>query len=77
MLQQLHEGIGVRSIAEQWEVAEATVRSQVKAILKKLDVKTQMAAVAAYEDLLTDSTDGHVLPDSTIVDVGAGGERRL
>ena len=57
VLQRLHEGLPVRAIAEGWEVAEATVRSQVKAILKKLGVGSQMAAVSAYEGLLTDSTD--------------------
>ncbi len=56
ILQQLHQGFAVRSIAERSEVTEATVRSQVKAILKKLDVNSQMAAVAAYENVLTDST---------------------
>jgi DNA-binding NarL/FixJ family response regulator len=56
ILQQLHQGFPVRNIAEQSEVTEATVRSQVKAILKKLDVNSQMAAVAAYENVLTDST---------------------
>jgi DNA-binding NarL/FixJ family response regulator len=56
ILRQLHQGFPVRNIAEQSEVTEATVRSQVKAILKKLDVNSQMAAVAAYENVLTDST---------------------
>jgi DNA-binding NarL/FixJ family response regulator len=31
-------------------VTEATVRSQVKAILRKLDVNSQIAAVAAYQE---------------------------
>lgn len=57
VLQRLHEGVGVRAIAEQSEVAETTVRSQVKAILRKLDVSSQMAAVLAYEELMTDSID--------------------
>ena len=57
VLQQLHEGVGVRAIAEQSEVAETTVRSQVKSILRKLDVSSQMAAVLAYEELVTDSID--------------------
>ena len=38
-------------------MAEATVRSQVKSILRKLDVSSQMAAVLAYEELVTDSID--------------------
>ena len=44
-------GLAVRAIAELGEVSEATVRSQVKAILRKLDVNSQIAAVAAYEEL--------------------------
>jgi len=57
VLQQLHEGVAVRAIAEQSEVAEATVRSQVKSILRKLEVSSQMAAVLAYEEIVTDSID--------------------
>jgi DNA-binding NarL/FixJ family response regulator len=57
VLQRLYEGVGVRAIAAQSEVAEATVRSQVKSILRKLDVSSQMAAVLAYEELVTDSID--------------------
>ena len=56
ILEQLHQGRAVRDIAERFDVTESTVRSQVKAILKKLDVNSQMAAVAAYESLLTNST---------------------
>ena len=56
ILHQLHQGFAVRNIAAKSEVTEATVRSQVKAILKKLDVNSQMAAVAAYENVLKDST---------------------
>jgi DNA-binding NarL/FixJ family response regulator len=56
ILQELHQGHAVRDIAEQSEVTESTVRSQVKAILRKLDVNSQMAAVAAYESVTTDST---------------------
>ena len=57
VLQQLHGGVGVRAIAEQSEVALTTVRSQVKSILRKLEVSSQMAAVLAYEELVTDSVD--------------------
>jgi DNA-binding NarL/FixJ family response regulator len=60
VLKRLHEGLAVRSIAESSEVTEATVRSQVKAILRKLDVNSQLAAVAAYENLLADSTHADV-----------------
>ena len=50
VLQQLHEGLAVRRIAEEGAVTEATVRSQVKAILRKLGVSSQIAAVAAYQE---------------------------
>lgn len=73
VLQRLHEGMAVRMIADQSEVAEATVRSQVKAILKKLDVNTQMAAVALYENLLNDSTSADVGFGPPWADSGAGG----
>ena len=58
ILRHLHQGLAVQGIAERSMVTESTVRSQVKAILRKLDVNSQMAAVAAYEDLLADSTAG-------------------
>lgn len=45
----LHAGISVREISTRFEVSEATVRSQVKAVLKKLGVGTQLGAAAAYE----------------------------
>jgi DNA-binding NarL/FixJ family response regulator len=51
VLRQLYQGLGVRLIAERGEVTEATVRSQVKAILRKLDVNSQIAAVAAYQEV--------------------------
>jgi DNA-binding NarL/FixJ family response regulator len=51
VLQQLYQGYGVRLIAERGEVTEATVRSQVKAILRKLEVNSQLAAVAAYQEV--------------------------
>jgi two-component system, NarL family, nitrate/nitrite response regulator NarL len=37
----------VPRIAESWVVSEATVRSQVHAVLRKLAVKSQLEAVAA------------------------------
>ena len=57
VLQQLYEGLAVRAIAERGEVTEATVRSQVKAILRKLEVSSQIAAVAVYEEVQADSTE--------------------
>ena len=41
----------MRDIAELGEVTEATVRSQVKAILRKLEVNSQIAAVAVYQEV--------------------------
>jgi DNA-binding NarL/FixJ family response regulator len=51
VLQLLYSGSPVRTIAEQLDVAEATVRTQVKRVLRKLDVRSQLAAVAAFEHL--------------------------
>ena len=59
VLRQLHAGMTVRAIAERDDVTESTVRSQVKAILRKLDVSSQIAAVAAYEAIHADSTEPH------------------
>lgn len=47
----LHDGLPVRQIAEEAGVSEGTVRSQVKAILRKLQVRSQLAAVAAYRQV--------------------------
>jgi DNA-binding NarL/FixJ family response regulator len=44
----LHEGSSVRVIAERAGVTEGTVRSQVKAVLRKLGVTSQLQAVAAF-----------------------------
>ena len=49
VLEFLYAGTPVREIAELLEVSEATVRSQVKQVLRKLDVRSQLAAVAAFE----------------------------
>lgn len=49
VLQLLYSGSPVRSIAQHFDVAEATVRTQVKRVLRKLDVRSQLAAVAAFE----------------------------
>ena len=47
-----YEGSSVTRIADTFEVARATVRTRVKAVLRKLDVNTQLAAVAAFDDAL-------------------------
>ena len=45
MLGRLMEGLTVREIAAASTVSEATVRTQVKAVLAKLEVCSQVAAV--------------------------------
>jgi DNA-binding NarL/FixJ family response regulator len=59
VLRLLYAGVTVGEIAERAEVSVATVRSQVKAILRKLHVNSQLAAVAAFEQAQdeTDSPD--------------------
>ncbi|WP_181310268.1 helix-turn-helix transcriptional regulator [Nocardioides campestrisoli] len=49
VLEQLKEGHSIKAIAETGGVSEGTVRSQVRAIRQKLNVKSQLAAVAAYQ----------------------------
>ena len=48
VLERLSEGHTVKEIAEQVGVTEGTVRSQVKSVLRKLGVRSQLAGVAAY-----------------------------
>jgi DNA-binding NarL/FixJ family response regulator len=45
----VHAGESVSRIAVQFGVSEATVRSQVRAVLHKLGVRSQLAAAAAYQ----------------------------
>jgi RNA polymerase sigma factor (sigma-70 family) len=52
VLQLMYAGASVARIAEMFEVAPATVRSQVKSVLRKLDVNSQLAAVAVFDDVL-------------------------
>ncbi len=52
VLDLMYEGSSVAVIAERFKVSQATVRSQVKVVLRKLDVNTQLAAVAALDDAL-------------------------
>jgi DNA-binding NarL/FixJ family response regulator len=47
VLRALSAGVTVPRIAESWVVSEATVRSQVHAVLRKLSVRSQLEAVAA------------------------------
>ncbi len=46
VLRAIAEGHNVEAIAERWVVSRSTVRTQVRGILTKLDVSTQIAAVA-------------------------------
>lgn len=46
VLEALRSGASVPQIAQQLEVAETTIRSQVKSVLRKLGVRSQLAAVA-------------------------------
>lgn len=46
VLDLLSSGVPVRSIAARLGLSESTVRSQVRAVLHKLDVRSQLAAVA-------------------------------
>ena len=48
VLRMLYRGERVAAIATSLEVSDSTVRTQVKALLRKLDVGSQIAAVAAY-----------------------------
>lgn len=52
VLRLLYAGESVASIAEMLGVSPATVRSQVKSVLRKLEVTSQLAAVAAVGDML-------------------------
>jgi two-component system, NarL family, nitrate/nitrite response regulator NarL len=54
----LYAGEPVRQIAARLGVTQATVRTQVRGILRKLDVRSQLAAVAAYA-----AAQGDGLPD--------------
>lgn len=46
-LRELSRGLSVRDIARSWVVSEATVRTHVRGVLTKLEVPSQLAAVAA------------------------------
>ncbi len=66
VLTQLYEGHRVSTIARLAGVSEATVRTQVKSMLRKLGVGSQLAAVAAYRQLRD------LAPAGIGPDVGAG-----
>lgn len=52
VLGMLNEGQSITVIAQAGGVSEGTVRSQVRAIRQKLNVKSQLAAVAAYQEAM-------------------------
>ena len=52
VLRLMYGGASVAGIVERFDVTPATVRSQVKAVLRKLHVKSQLAAVAMFDDAL-------------------------
>jgi len=51
VLDELAKGKCVESIASEWFVSEATIRTQVRGVLTKLDVRSQLAAVAKARDV--------------------------
>lgn len=65
VLRLLYAGDSVARIAEIFEVSPTTVRSQVKAVLRKLDVNSQLAAVAAFGQLL--ELDDPIRVDHTVL----------
>lgn len=52
VLELLYDGATVAEIAARFGVAQTTVRTQVKSILRKFEVGSQLAAVAAYDRYL-------------------------
>ena len=52
VLEWLYDGATVAEIAARFGVAQTTVRTQVKSILRKFEVGSQLAAVAAYDRYL-------------------------
>jgi DNA-binding NarL/FixJ family response regulator len=56
VLSLLYVGASVRTISELSGTTIATVRGHVQSVLRKLGVNSQIAAVAAYQSLLEDST---------------------
>ena len=51
VLDELAQGKCVESIARDWFVSEATIRTQVRGVLTKLDVRSQLAAVVKARDV--------------------------
>jgi DNA-binding NarL/FixJ family response regulator len=64
VLRLLYAGLPVRTIAQQLQVAEATVRTQVKRVLRKLEVRSQIGAVAAFDHV---GRAGSALGDADVI----------
>jgi hypothetical protein len=64
VLRLLYGGLPVRMIAQRLQVAEATVRTQVKRVLRKLEVRSQIGAVAAFDHV---GRGGTTLGDADII----------
>lgn len=62
VLERLHAGMPVPEIAESLGAARSTVRSQVRAVLDKLRVRSQLGAVAAYEHWCSWDLGAHGVP---------------
>lgn len=58
VLTHLAEGHRAGAIADRFVVSPATVRAQIRAVLRKLEVGSQLEAVALYRETVTLSTDG-------------------
>lgn len=54
VLQHLHRGESAAVVAQRLGVSQATVRSQIRGLMGKLDVRSQLAAVAALEAVLSE-----------------------
>jgi two-component system nitrate/nitrite response regulator NarL len=72
VLRMMYGGCSVAEIAETFEVASETVRTQVKAVLRKLEVKTQLAAVAMFDDALEGIGQRGTLQTASARGVGSG-----
>lgn len=62
VLEELAQGRTVRAIADAHGVSEATVRSQVRSIRRKLEVSSQLAAVAIYRAMGSPTAEEHHPP---------------
>lgn len=62
VLDQLYQGHPVADIADTLDLSAATVRTQVRSILKKLEVRTQLGAVAALDLVKGFADNGQIGP---------------